>query len=243
MRASCAASLGAEDYLPKPFNKDILQARITNCLNKRFYPEALEAEQNAPMPRCEDLPDDCRGVEGHQRREPRRYDNVAVLFADIVGFTSHCEAHTPEHVDGLQRLTVAFEDIAMRHGVQKIKTIGDSFMATAGLLDIMDNPVKTCVAAGREMNMACGALDTGWQVRVGIHVGPVVAGVVGKRQYLFDLWGDTVNTAQRVEANGEPGTVHVSKAAWDRLAGSEPGVSRGRIPLKGKGDVEIFRIT
>src|SRR5262249_5605340 len=130
---------------------------------------------------------------------PRRYDEVAVLFADIFGFTPYCERHCPEEgVSPLQRLVEAREDSGLRHQVQKIKTSGDAFMAASGLLHRVENPVLNCVRCGLEMIAAAQALPTDWNLRVGVHVGQVVAGVIGHRQYLFDLWGDTVNTAARL---------------------------------------------
>src|SRR5262249_6090088 len=140
--------------------------------------------------------------------QPRRRDRVGILFADIVGFTSYCERHAPEEVvEHLRRLVDAFEETAALHGVQKIKTIGDSFMAAAGLLEEVDNPVLPCVRSAREMIARAKELPPHWDVRVGVHAGSVVAGLLGSRQYLYDLWGAAVNTAARVEALGVPGAV------------------------------------
>src|SRR5688500_4552073 len=116
--------------------------------------------------------------------------------------------------------------------MQKIKTIGDTFMATAGLLRPVENPVLTCVRCGLDMVTAAGRLPAKWQVRVGILVGPVVAGVVGHRQYLFDLWGDAVNTAARVESHGADGAVNLSRDAWLQVAGQVHGESLGLVPVK-----------
>jgi class 3 adenylate cyclase len=126
--------------------------------------------------------------------------------------------------------------------MEKIKTIGDSFMATAGLLKPVEDPVLNAVKCGLEMVSSARRLTAKWNVRVGIHVGPVMAGVVGHRQFLFDLWGDTVNTAARVESEGLDGAVNVSRPAWERVVGRCLGGSLGRIPLKGRGEMEIFRI-
>jgi class 3 adenylate cyclase len=175
---------------------------------------------------------------------PRRFDDVAVLFADIVGFTPYCERHEPEEiVTNLQALVVGQEDAALRHGLQKIKTIGDSFMAAANLLAPHADPVGASVRCGLEMIAAAEALDTGWTVRVGIHAGPVVAGVFGHRQYLYDLVGDTVNTAARMESNGVPGAVTLSSTAWKRLGGRAEGESLGTVNVKGKGRLELVRFT
>ena len=116
-------------------------------------------------------------------------------------------------------------------------------MATAGLLKPVENPVLNSVRCALEMVAVPRGLPLEWQVRVGIHVGPAMAGVVGHRQYLYDLWGDTVNTAQRVESHGMEGSVNLSGEAWIRVADYCHGESLGQIPLKGKGEMELFRVT
>jgi adenylate cyclase len=167
---------------------------------------------------------------------------VAVLFGDIVGFTPYCDGSRPEEVVAtLQGLIEAWEEMALQHGVEKIKTIGDAFMAAAGLLVPTRNPVLSCLRFGLDMIAACRALSAGWDLRVGIHAGPVVAGVIGRRQYLFDLWGDTVNTAARMESHGLAGAITLSEAAWRQVANCCRGESRGLLPIKGKGRMEMIR--
>jgi adenylate cyclase len=173
---------------------------------------------------------------------PRRHEDVAVLFADVVGFTPYCDAHPPEQVVAhLRRLVGRFEDEADAVGVQKIKTIGDAFMAAANLLRPLADPVLACVRCGAALAAAAKEIPPHWQVRVGIHLGPVMAGVVGRRQYLYDLWGDTVNTAARIQSAAEPGTVTLSRAAWERVADKCRGTSRGAVTVKGKGEMELVR--
>jgi class 3 adenylate cyclase len=139
-------------------------------------------------------------------------------------------------------MTDEFEVIAERHGLEKIKTIGDAFMAAAGLLHPVENASLLCVKSGLEMVAAASRILDGGQVRVGIQCGPVVAGVVGHRTYLFDVWGDTVNTAARIESTGLPGFVSVTRDVWERVAQDCRGESRGTIELKGKGPKEVFRV-
>jgi class 3 adenylate cyclase len=115
-------------------------------------------------------------------------------------------------------------------------------MATAGLLKSVPEPALNCVECGLEMVEIARTLPTRWNVRVGIHQGPVVAGVVGRRQYLFDLWGDTVNTASRVESHGAEGYVNVSSTVWELLAGRYDGVSRGNVVVKGKGAMDLIQV-
>jgi class 3 adenylate cyclase len=173
---------------------------------------------------------------------PRRYENVAVLFADIVGFTPYCDAHSPEEVlRDLRRLVERFEQAAHDCGVQKIKTIGDAFMAAAGLLNPADNAVLDCLRCGVKMLRSAAEVTPHWPIRIGVHFGSVMGGVVGSRQYLFDIWGDAVNTAARVEHQGEPGAVTLSAHAWSRIADCCSGTSRGAIEIKGKGPMELVQ--
>ncbi|HLH24781.1 MAG TPA: adenylate/guanylate cyclase domain-containing protein [Chloroflexota bacterium] len=244
--------LGADDYLPKPFNPALLRARIGASLEKKrlrdqevWYRQQIEAErQRADELLHVILPDEIvRELKTTDAVQPRRYEHVAVLFCDIVGFTPYCDQRQPQEVlTSLQQLVEVYEDLAARYEMQKIKTIGDAFMAVAGLLTPVENPVLNCVRCGLDMIAAAPRLTAEWTVRVGVHVGPVVAGVLGRRQYLFDLWGDTVNTAARMESSGVAGTVTLSRAAWDAVATHYPGERVGAIPVKGKGDLEVFRI-
>lgn len=169
---------------------------------------------------------------------------VTVLFADIVGFTAYCDRHSPEEVlVSLQDLFVRFEQLAQQHGVQKIKTIGDSFMGAAGMFSTDERPALRCVALGRAMMAALKDHPTGWTLRIGVHAGPVVGGVVGTRQYLYDVWGDTVNTAQRIEHGGREGAVCISEAARAQVDGDYVTRSLGVSDIKGKGAIEIFEVT
>lgn len=243
--------LGAEDYLTKPFNPVFLRARIGACLEKRRlwqreigYLREIEREKR----RVEDLlhvilpAEIVSELRSTNRVVPRRYDAVAVMFADIVNFTPYCERHAPEAVvSALQQLVEQWEDAAQRHRVEKIKTIGDAFMAASGLLLPAENPVLNCVRCGLEMIEMTRQLGLGWDLRVGVHSGPVVGGVLGRRTYLFDLWGDAVNTAARMESHGVPGAVTLTAHAWQAIAPLGHGQSLGPVAVKGKGSMEMVR--
>ncbi len=253
--AARCIEMGAADYLTKPFDPVLLQARIQSCIEaKRLRDQQAEVLLRVEQERARArellrviLPDPIVDeLERTNRVKPRRYEGVAVLFCDIVGFTRYCDRREPEDVlPRLQALVEAFEDAMGRHRMQKIKTIGDGFMAVSGLLDPVAHPVSHAVACGVDMVRIAARVADDWQVRVGIHSGPVVAGVLGRRQFQFDLWGDTVNTASRVESNGVDGSITLSRVAWDRLTleqGREPvGRSLGRVEMKGKGFVELIQ--
>jgi class 3 adenylate cyclase/CheY-like chemotaxis protein len=241
---------GAEDYLPKPFNPLLLRARLAACLDKKrfrdketLYLRQIEQEKKRSEELLHVILPDAVVTELMATNEvkPRRIDGVAVLFADIVGFTPYCDQHGPEEVvPYLQKLVEAWENCALKHGVDKIKTIGDAFMAASGLLQETENPVLNCVRCGLEMIAATQALPVGWNLRVGIHLGSVVAGIIGTRQYLYDLWGDTVNTAARMESHSLHGRITLTGEAWGAvrdLAEADTEV----IPVKGKGSQEVFR--
>ncbi len=173
------------------------------------------------------------------------FAEVTVLFADLVGFTELSQRLTPaELVEMLNRTFSAFDDLAAELGVEKIKTIGDCYMAAAGL------PERRPDHAARVARMALGMrseLDRinreggyGLRARIGLHTGPVVAGVIGKRKFIYDLWGDTVNTASRMESSGRPGEIQGTREVRDLLAAEFDFERRGVIEVKGKGPMETF---
>lgn len=248
--ASCI-KLGAEDYLNRPYNVVFLQARIGACLEKKRlrereieHLEQIETERRRAdellhviLPR-----EIVTELKTTNAVAPRRYDSVAVLFADIVDFTPYCDRHAPEDVvQHLQQLVETWEERCLAHDIQKIKTIGDAFMAASGLLTSVENPTLNCIRFGLEMIAATQALSTGWNLRVGIHFGQVVAGVLGRRQYLFDLFGDTVNTAARMESHGVKGGIVLSGTAWSQVEHLCRGTQLEPTPVKGKGVLLRYR--
>ena len=173
------------------------------------------------------------------------YPSVSVLFADLCGFTTFSQhVDASQLVDLLDDIFSAFDHLANAYGVEKIKTIGDAYMAVAGLPEPRDDHAEA--VAG----MALGMLEAfrgvmrnrglSMEVRIGIHSGPVVAGVIGKHKFSYDLWGDTVNTASRMESHGEPSRVHVSEATQLMLKDRFRFADRGEMAVKGKGLQRTF---
>jgi class 3 adenylate cyclase len=141
-----------------------------------------------------------------------------------------------------------FDVLAVRLGVEKIKTIGDAYMAVAGLPEPHPDHATLIAEFGLSMLRALEQFnranqDSPLQIRIGIHTGPVVAGIIGHHKFIYDVWGDTVNVASRLEANGLPGRIQVSEATRQLLAGRYNFESRGRINLKGRGYIEAFLLT
>jgi adenylate cyclase len=178
-----------------------------------------------------------------------RHDGVAVVLGDLVGFTS-IAARLPvgDLVDRLGELFAAFDAAADRCGVDKIKSIGDAYLAVAGLGagDEVDPAVATHVAVhaaadlAMEMLAAVATLGSPWRMRIGLAVGPIVAGVIGTRRFAFDVWGDTVNLASRLEQTSEPGRIHVSEEVASLLDAEFVTEPRGPVWLKGMGDVSTW---
>jgi adenylate cyclase len=173
---------------------------------------------------------------------PQRFDNVAVLFVDLVSFTAFCDRHTPEEVVGsLSELFVMFEERARRHGLEKIKTIGDSFLATAGLLRPVADPLRAAVLCGLEIAAATPGIRDGWSIHAGVHVGPVMAGIVGRERYQYDIWGDTVNVAARLTSAASPQCLALTESNGAKLVGLKVS-ARGVVELKGKGPVPLVEV-
>ena len=168
------------------------------------------------------------------------YPEVTVLFADIVGFTGLAERLPPEDiVILLDRVFTAWDGLATRHGLEKIKTIGDAYMVAGGLPEPRDDHAEAVADMALEMNAALeaavGGAEQPLQVRIGIDTGPVVAGVIGRAKFIYDLWGDTVNTASRMESHGIPGSIQVTERGYRRLRASYAFDPRGTVEVKGKG--------
>ncbi|MEP7122132.1 MAG: adenylate/guanylate cyclase domain-containing protein [Byssovorax sp.] len=244
--------LGAEDYLAKPFNPVLLRARIGASLaqkqqrdRERFYVEQLRAAQEQSetlllnvLPKA--IADRLKLGES---AIADYFPAVTVLFADLVGFTAYAARLAPATVVlRLNEIFSAFDQLAERHGVEKIKTIGDAYLAVGGLPVPRDDHAEAIAELALDMQIEVDRFNQrsgeSIVIRTGIHSGPVVAGIIGIKKFTYDLWGDTVNTASRMESHGVPGAIQISETTRLLLDGKYLLTPRGIIDVKGKGLME-----
>lgn len=174
-----------------------------------------------------------------------QFPAASILFADVVDFTPLSERLRPAEVVGiLDHLFTHFDGLADRYGVEKIKTIGDCYMVAAGVPTPRADHARVMALMALDMRDAMGSQDAvghlGLELRIGINSGPVVAGVIGRKRFLYDLWGDAVNMASRMESQGTPGRIQVTRATFELLCDDFELEPRGTVPIKGKGDVETW---
>jgi guanylate cyclase len=176
-----------------------------------------------------------------------QHESASILFADVVDFTPWSERLPPADVVGfLDRLFSRFDRLAERHGLEKIKTIGDAYMVAAGVPTPRPDHARALALMALDMLDTMRADDEvgqlGLELRVGINSGPVVAGVIGRKRFLYDLWGDAVNTASRMESHGTPGRIQITRSTYELLADEFECEPRGTIAVKGKGEVEVWHL-
>jgi len=167
-----------------------------------------------------------------------RHESVSVLFSDVVGFTGISSRLAPaDLIEQLNVLFSGFDEICERTGVEKIKTVGDAYLVIGGL-DGRPEHATAIAETALQMIEQIDARGSEWQVRIGLHGGPAVAGVIGTTKFAYDVWGDTVNVAARLEATSEPNRIHVSGTLASELEHRYRLTPRGAVELKGKGAVE-----
>lgn len=177
-----------------------------------------------------------------------RFESATVLFADIVNFTSLASRISPlELVKFLNQIFSKFDELTQKHGLEKIKTNGDAYMVAGGLPVPRPDHAEAIANMALDMQEAIADFqtDTGepFQIRIGINTGPVVAGVIGTKKFSYDLWGDTVNVASRMESQGLPGCIQVTTAVYDQLKNNYVFEERGSISVKGKGETIAYLLT
>ena len=267
-----AFAAGAMDYITKPPNEVELLARVRSALKLKSETDQRKAREHDMKQLNRqlelvliDLADKHKMLQYEQEKSERlllnilpkpvadrlkqspeaiaeRFDDVTVLFADIVGFTSLSAQISPEELVGmLNKVFSLFDGLADKHGLEKIKTIGDAYMAVAGLP--MPRPDHTEAIANMALDMQSElsqVADGALAVRIGLHTGPVVAGVIGQKKFSYDLWGDTVNLASRMESHGLPGRIQVSAETYQRLQPHYRLEPRGVTEVKGKGELTTY---
>jgi guanylate cyclase len=174
-----------------------------------------------------------------------QFSSASILFADVVDFTPLAERLPPAEVVGvLDHLFSHFDVLAEHYGLEKIKTIGDCYMVAAGVPSPRPDHARALALMALDMQAAMRAIDEighlGLELRVGINSGPVVAGVIGRKRFLYDLWGDAVNTASRMESHGTSGRIQITGETKELLEGEFVCEPRGTIPVKGKGEIEAW---
>ena len=180
---------------------------------------------------------------------PRHYELATVLFTDFQSFTQLASTATPQElVHTLNECYTAFDEIIERHNLEKIKTIGDAYMCAGGLPNKnFTNPIDA-VAAAWEIHKWVADWNNDrqiigkipWNIRIGIHTGTLIAGVIGKKKFCYDIWGDAVNMASRIESHGEIGKINISKATFDLVKHRYHCTHRGKIAAKGKGEIDMY---
>lgn len=252
---------GAEDYLVKPANETLLRARVTTSLEKKRLrdldklrytqlqaeKEQVELEKNkSERLLLNILPGSIASrLKGGEKNIANGHPIVSVMFADLVGFTPLSRnTHPDVLVSMLNQIFTAFDNIVVKHGVEKIKTIGDCYMMVGGLPISRNDHAKVVADSALEMIDAMTLINqqngTQLAMRIGIHTGPVVAGVIGKIKFTYDLWGDTVNVASRMESSGVAGKIQISEQTRAELGSEFELEERGYVECKGLGQVKTF---
>ncbi len=247
--------MGAVDYLQKPVKQVILNAKISATLDRkrlqdkeREYTKKLQEEQKKseklllnilPKPIADRLKKDEDKIIADD------FPDATVLFSDLVGFTE-MSAGIPaqELVRKLNQIFLAFDDLTDKYGLEKIKTIGDAYMLVGGVPTERPDHVEVVAQMGLEMVQEIQRLNkennNDFKIRVGIHTGPVVAGVIGRNKFIYDLWGDTVNTASRMESHGLANHIQVSESTYERIKDKFILKPRGSLDIKGKGKMVTY---
>ncbi len=245
---------GGVDYLTKPLEMAEVLARVDVHLKLKSLVDTqkeLLAELSDERDRTDLLlhnilpPSIAEQLKNGEAVPARLHENTSVVFADLAGFTGVAHQHTPEEViNFLNEVFSQFDLLSIRYGLYKIKTIGDCYMAVAGLSEASVDHAQRAARFALELfpviEQARKQMGFELGLRVGIHSGPVIAGVIGINKFAYDLWGDTVNIASRMESQGEPGRVHLTETAHSLIETEFECEARGEIELRGRGKMKTW---
>jgi len=246
--------MGAEDYLQKPFNQIILTAKISAALDRKWlrsreqaYIRKLKHEQEMTEKLLLNiLPESvAERLKNGESSIADSFDEVTVLFADIVKFSEMSVGMSPEKlVERLNDIFLAFDILTESHGLEKIKTIGDAYMLVGGMPSPRPDHVKAVANIALDMQQSIHQMNvengTELSIRIGIHTGSVVAGVIGKHKFSYDLWGDAVNVASRMDSHGLPDHIQISETVYQRIKDDFMIDTRDPINVKGQGIMQTY---
>ena len=240
---------GAVDYVSKPFQKEEVVARVGTHLRLRQALRDAQTEREKSDTLLEALLPSVIAAELKEKgaSEPRSFADASVLFSDLVDFTVQSASLGPAVlIAELNEMVGAFDAIVARNGCERIKTIGDAYLAVSGFPEPNPDHALCLARAGVQMIDYLAARNLrspiAWRMRVGIHSGEVIAGIVGVRRYIYDVFGDTVNIANRMEAASDPMRINISEATHRLIAGRLECESRGELPVKGAAPMGMYWI-
>ena len=242
-----AFKFGVIDYLLKPVNSD----ELINAVEKVKTKIAVEIEREKSDSLIKNVfsLETAEELKSNGFSTVKHFENVSVMFTDFVGFTMIAEKLTEtELVIELNKYFIRFDEIIEKYGLEKIKTIGDSYMCAGGIPKKDENNTEKMVLAALEIRQYVEEINKlkkinnlpEWHIRIGIHTGSVVAGVLGKKKFAYDIWGDTVNVASRMESSCENGKINISGAAYEFVKDFFEFSFRGKISAKNKSDMDMY---
>jgi len=238
---------GAVDYVSKPFQKEEVIARVGTHLKLRNALRNVEIEREKseklllnilPVKVAEELKEE--GV-----CKPQYFENVTLFFSDFVGFTHMASEMEPESlISHLNEMFTRFDEIMEKHNCERIKTIGDAYLAVCGIPkqnpDHGENIIKASIEIRDYLEERKSQTDLPWEARIGIHSGSAVGAIVGTKKYIYDIFGDSVNTASRMESNSEPNRINVSESTWSLVKDKFSFEKREPVEVKGKGLMKMY---
>ncbi|MEZ2303868.1 MAG: adenylate/guanylate cyclase domain-containing protein [Microcoleus sp.] len=245
-----AFEVGATDYVTKPIHWPVLIQRVRRLIQQsQLYRQLIESQEKTEKLLLNILPESiAQRLQAESTADlviADHFPNVSVLFADMVGFTKLAAEISPiELILKLNSIFSEFDKLTEEYGLEKIKTIGDGYMVASGLPIAREDHADAIVQIALAMQQAMARLNTETKefhsLRIGIHSGPVVAGVIGTKKFSYDLWGDTVNTASRMEQYSFPGCIQVTEYTYKQLSKQHLFTAREIMDVKGKGKMKTY---